>query len=69
MMNTIASSWIQCAVCGIEVPFDEALVPEAADQLTYLCGLESRDDGARLPAFLSVASADPGLADVVELDG
>ena len=30
----------RCAVCGIEVPLDEAVVPEAADQLTYLCGLD-----------------------------
>jgi hypothetical protein len=30
----------RCAVCGIGVPLDEALVPEATDQLTYLCGLE-----------------------------
>ena len=33
-----ASTW--CAVCGIEVPLDEAVVPEATDQLTYLCGLD-----------------------------
>ena len=32
------STW--CAVCGIEVPLDEAVVPEATDQLTYLCGLD-----------------------------
>jgi hypothetical protein len=31
---------IRCAVCGIEVPLDEAVVPEATDQLTYLCGLD-----------------------------
>jgi len=30
----------QCAVCGIEVPLDEVVVPEATDQLTYLCGLD-----------------------------
>ena len=30
----------RCAVCAIEVPLDEAVVPEAADQLTYLCGLD-----------------------------
>ena len=30
----------RCAVCGIEVPLDEAVVPEATDQLTYLCGLD-----------------------------
>ena len=33
-----ASTW--CAVCGIEVPLDEAVVPEATEQLTYLCGLD-----------------------------
>jgi hypothetical protein len=32
--------WTLCAVCAIEVPLDEAVVPEAADQLTYLCGLD-----------------------------
>ena len=30
----------RCVVCGIEVPLDEAVVPEATDQLTYLCGLD-----------------------------
>ncbi len=30
----------RCAVCGIEVPLDEAVVPEGADQLTYLCGFD-----------------------------
>lgn len=32
--------WVQCTVCGIEVPLDEAVVPEVSDQLTYLCGLD-----------------------------
>jgi hypothetical protein len=45
-MNNDASSlavevWTLCAVCGIEVPLDEAVVPEATDQLTYLFGLDS----------------------------
>ena len=31
---------ICCAVCGIEVPLDEAVVPEATDELIYLCGLD-----------------------------
>ena len=31
---------IRCTMCGIEVPLDEAVVPEATDQLTYLCGLD-----------------------------
>jgi len=31
---------VRCAVCAIEVPLDEAVVPEATDQLTYLCGLD-----------------------------
>jgi hypothetical protein len=38
--TTVVKVWTLCAVCGIEVPFDEAVVPEVADQLTYLCGLE-----------------------------
>ena len=32
--------WIPCAVCAIEVPLDEAIVPEATDELIYLCGLD-----------------------------
>ena len=43
---------IRCAVCGIEVPLDEAVVPEAADQLTYLCGL---DCYARWRAIAAIA--------------
>ena len=31
---------VRCTVCGIDVPLDEAVVPEAMDQLTYLCGLD-----------------------------
>jgi len=31
---------VRCTVCGIDVPLDEAVVPEAIDQLTYLCGLD-----------------------------
>ena len=31
---------VRCVVCGIEVPLDEAVVPEAVDRLTYLCGLD-----------------------------
>jgi len=31
---------VRCAMCGIEVPLDEAVVPEATDLLTYLCGLD-----------------------------
>ena len=29
-----------CVVCAIEVPSDEVLVPEVADRLVYLCGLD-----------------------------
>jgi hypothetical protein len=29
-----------CVVCAIEVPLDEAVVPEVTDRLVYLCGLE-----------------------------
>jgi hypothetical protein len=32
--------WAQCAVFAIEVPLDEAVVPEATDQLTYLYGFD-----------------------------
>ena len=50
----IASTW--CAVCGIEVPLDEAVVPEATDQLTYLCGLDcyARWRGIAAVSFPSV---------------
>lgn len=37
---TILTVWARCTVCRIEVPLDEAVVPEAVDQLTYLCGLD-----------------------------
>jgi len=33
-------AWTVCAVCGIEVPLDEAVVPETMDELTYICGLD-----------------------------
>jgi hypothetical protein len=36
----VCAASTRCAVCGIEVPLDEAVVPEAADQLAYLCGLD-----------------------------
>jgi hypothetical protein len=29
-----------CVVCAIEVPLDEAVVPEVADQLLYFYGLD-----------------------------
>ena len=44
-----------CAVCGIEVPLDEAVVPEATDQLIYLCGLDCYAHW-RAAAALSVQS-------------
>ena len=49
-----ASTW--CAVSGIEVPLDEAVVPEATDQLTYLCGLDcyARWRGIAAVSFPSV---------------
>jgi hypothetical protein len=31
---------VQCAVCRIAIPLDEAVVPELADRLVYLCGLD-----------------------------
>ena len=33
-------AFVTCALCGSEVPFDEAIVPEATDQLVYLCGID-----------------------------
>ena len=36
----VPQAQIQCAVCAIEVPLDEAVVPEVADRLTYLCGFD-----------------------------
>ena len=40
LLSIASATSIRCAVCGIEVPLDEAVVPEATDQLTYLCGLD-----------------------------
>ena len=31
---------VRCLVCAIAVPLDEAVVPEVADRLVYLCGLD-----------------------------
>ena len=36
----VVNVFATCTVCGIEVPLDEAVVPEATDQLTYICGLD-----------------------------
>jgi Domain of unknown function (DUF3330) len=36
----VLKAWIRCAVCAIEVPLDEALVPEPTDRLIHLCGLD-----------------------------
>ncbi len=33
-------AWTRCAVCAIEVPLDEAFVPEPTDRLMYVCGLD-----------------------------
>jgi hypothetical protein len=50
--------WAKCAVCGIEVPLDEAVVPESTDQLTYLCGLDcyARWRAAAVMRFPSLSS-------------
>jgi Domain of unknown function (DUF3330) len=37
--STVAT-WGQCAVCSIEVPLDEAVVPEPMERLMYFCGLD-----------------------------
>ena len=47
-MNTLTNSkdlelridFVTCVVCAIEVPLDEAIVPEVADCLVYVCGLD-----------------------------
>ena len=57
---------IRCAVCGIEVPLDEAVVPEAADQLTYLCGLDCYARW-RSSAAVSFPSVAPESAKIVHL--
>jgi hypothetical protein len=33
-------AFVTCVVCAIEVPLDEAVVPEVVDQLVYLCGFD-----------------------------
>ena len=46
MMNTptnaseMQSLFVTCVMCAVEVPLDEAVVPEVVDRLVYLCGLE-----------------------------
>ena len=36
----LPSDFVTCVVCAIDVPLDEAIVPEVADCLVYLCGLD-----------------------------
>jgi Domain of unknown function (DUF3330) len=36
----VLKAWTRCAVCAIEVPLDEAVVPEPTDRLIHLCGLD-----------------------------
>jgi hypothetical protein len=31
---------LRCAICEHEVPFSEAVVPEASDYMAHFCGLE-----------------------------
>ena len=35
-----SASFVTCVACAIEVPPDEAIVPEVEDCLVYLCGLD-----------------------------
>ena len=35
-----SAAFVTCVVCAIEVPPDEAIVPEVADCLVYVCGLD-----------------------------
>ena len=36
----LPSAFVTCVICAIDVPLDEAIVPEVADCLVYLCGLD-----------------------------
>jgi len=36
----VLKAWTRCVVCAIEVPLDEAVVPEATDLLAYLWGFD-----------------------------
>ena len=47
-----------CFVCEIEIPLDEAVVPEVVDQLVYLCGLDcyARWRGTAAISFRSLLS-------------
>lgn len=52
---------VKCAVCAIEVPLDEAVVPEVADCLVYLCGFDcyARWRGVAPASFPSQLSERP----------
>ena len=58
----VLKAWIRCAVCAIEVPLDEAVVPETTDRLILplrvrlLCAL-----ARRCSYFLSIAFTETGL--------
>ena len=49
---------VTCAVCAMQVPLDEAVVPEVADRLLYFCGLDcyARWRGTAATSFPSVLS-------------
>ena len=49
---------VRCVICAIEVPLDEAVVPEAADFLVYLCGFDCYARW-RQAAATSFPSAEP----------
>jgi hypothetical protein len=60
--STVVKVLTVCAVCRIEVPYDEAVVPEVTDQLTYLCGLDCLRAMARGRGhFPAVPRASAGL--------
>jgi hypothetical protein len=40
---TIERELLACEICLKEVPESEAAIPEAADYVTYFCGLECYD--------------------------
>jgi len=50
--------FVACAVCVIEVPLDEAIVPEVIDRLVYLYGFDcyARWRGAAAISYPSLSS-------------
>jgi hypothetical protein len=57
-MNDVS---IRCPVCGLDIPADEAVVPEATDELIYMCGLDcyARWRSAASTSFPALAPKEP----------